>query len=115
MLEINKFYTEIAERIKTERLRKKITQEDLGDLLELSRASVINLEKGRHRPSIYQLILISRFLKVDYSRLIPISSEKTKTKKNKMVKNDLSKMITEDSLNSSSRAKLLTFLSSVEK
>jgi len=117
MPEIEKFYKEIADRIKTERLKKRITQEDLGEVLELSRASVINLEKGRHRPSIYQLILISRFLKVDYNRFIPVSSSKPKAKKNAIgMKKDLSKMINDqDTLNSSSRAKLLNFLSSVEK
>lgn len=71
ILEIDQFYKELGDRIKTERLKRKISQEDLGDRLGLTRASVVNLEKGRHRPSIYQLIQIASLFSLDYTRLIP--------------------------------------------
>lgn len=76
--DINTFYLRLSELIKTERIKQKITQEQFCNLLDLSRGSITNLEKGRHRPSIYQLLQIAALLEIDYTKLIPISREKQK-------------------------------------
>ncbi len=68
----NKFYAEVSELIKSERIKKKVSQEQLGQLLDLSRASIINLEKGRHRPSIYQLLCMADYFQVDIMQLLPV-------------------------------------------
>jgi transcriptional regulator with XRE-family HTH domain len=112
---IDDFYSELGDRIKTERLKRKINQEDLGLQLELTRASIINLEKGRHRPSIYQLILIAKFFEIDYTSLIPVATEKQK-KKNKISVADLSNMITDQQeVGKSTRTAVLDFLSAIKK
>jgi transcriptional regulator with XRE-family HTH domain len=76
--DIDTFYLQLSELIKTERIKRKITQEQLRNVLSLSRGSITNLEKGRHRPSIYQLLQIASLFEIDYTKLIPISREKSK-------------------------------------
>lgn len=114
MFTIDQFYLEIADRIKTERNRKNITQEALGEYLELTRTSVVNLEKGRHRPSIYQLILIAKFLGVEYTALIPIEialgAEKQK------VNTDLSQAVIDPSIDKKeAEISVRQFLSSIQR
>ena len=76
--DIDTFYLQLSELIKTERIRRKITQEQLCNVLKLSRGSITNLEKGRHRPSIYQLLQIAALFEIDFTKLMPISREKQK-------------------------------------
>lgn len=66
-----KFYEEIGERIRNFRLKAGINQEVFSELVNMTRASVVNIEKGRQRPSLYLLIRIAGILKVDYIDLIP--------------------------------------------
>lgn len=70
------FYKLLAEQIKFERIKKKISQQDLGDHLDLSRTSIINIETGRHRPSLYQVLQIAVYLGIDYVSLIPYQFKK---------------------------------------
>ncbi len=70
--EIESFYSDLGEKIKVERLRQRISQEELANYIGLTRASIINLEKGRHRPSVYQIIQISTMFNIDYTKLIPL-------------------------------------------
>lgn len=109
------FYKDLADRIKTERLKRNLSQEDLAVKLDLTRASIINLEKGRHRPSIYQLITIASYFNVDYTVLIPIVIERQK-KKTKAPVSDLDKMVI-DSADPSKATKdaVLDFLTAIKK
>jgi transcriptional regulator with XRE-family HTH domain len=112
---IDDFYSELGDRIKTERLKRKINQEELGSQLDLTRASIINLEKGRHRPSIYQLIMIANFFDIDYTNLIPVVTEKQK-KKSKASIADLNNMVTDQQeVGKSARTAVLDFLSAIKK
>lgn len=112
---IDDFYNELGDRIKSERLKRKITQDDLGSLLDLTRASIINLEKGRHKPSIYQLIVIARFFDIDYTSLIPVASEKQK-KKNRATLADLENAITDQQeLGKATKTVVLDFLSAIKQ
>jgi len=54
-LEEELFYTKLGARIASRRNIFGITQEKLGELLGLSRVSIVNIEKGKQKPSIYQL------------------------------------------------------------
>jgi len=113
---INIFYKELGHRIKTERIRKNISQERLGSHLELTRASVINLEKGRHRPSLFQVIQIASFFGLDYTALIPYEIPKLKKKKKDLsleLKND--KVISDEELGKSEKVVINSFLSTIQK
>lgn len=78
--EADRFYAEVSELIKSERLKLKISQEELSDLLNLTRASIINLEKGRHKPSIYQILQIAAYFKIDYTNLIPVKLDRKESR-----------------------------------
>lgn len=69
----NAFYREVGARIREARDMAQINQETLAMQLGLTRASVINLEKGRHRPSLFQLLEIAKFLMCEYTSLVPVS------------------------------------------
>ena len=71
------FYGKIGALIKTQRERKGFSQEVLANYLNLTRVSIINLEKGRHRPSIHQILMIANLLNIEYTELIP-NEETTK-------------------------------------
>ncbi|RFZ92944.1 XRE family transcriptional regulator [Mucilaginibacter conchicola] len=66
------FYEKIGERIRNYRLTAGINQEVFSELLNMTRSSVVNIEKGRQRPSLYLLITIANILKVDYIDLVPV-------------------------------------------
>lgn len=54
--------------------RKKLglSQEDLAGALGLSRASIMNIESGRHSPSLDKFIKICAVIKCEYSDILPI-------------------------------------------
>jgi transcriptional regulator with XRE-family HTH domain len=70
------FYKLLAEQIKFERVKKKISQQDLADHLGLSRTSVMNIETARHKPSLYQVLQIATYLSIDFTSLIPYQFKK---------------------------------------
>jgi len=72
----DKFYEELGQLIAKERLAAGVKQEDLANFLELSRASVVNIEKGRQRPSTFLLINIAKYLKIDFTKLVPTVNAK---------------------------------------
>lgn len=112
--EIEIFYQALGERIKTERLKRKISQENLASHLDLTRASVINLEKGRHRPSIYQLISIANFFKIDYDSLIPYVS-KSPNPRSKKLSPDLRNIVTDqEKIDKPARDVINNFLSAIK-
>jgi len=65
------FYTAVVNKLKIARQAKGVDQESLAQMLGLTRASIINIEKGRQRPSVYQLWLMARFLNIPITDLIP--------------------------------------------
>lgn len=74
------FYEQIGERIRNFRLSAGISQELFADLLNMTRASVVNIEKGRQRPSVFLLVRIAEILSVDYIDLIPVELNIEKVK-----------------------------------
>jgi transcriptional regulator with XRE-family HTH domain len=74
--EINSFYTLIGDSIKSARIKSGVKQEYLAHLLNLSRASVVNIEKARQRPSIHLLWEVSKILKIEITSLLPSDKEK---------------------------------------
>jgi transcriptional regulator with XRE-family HTH domain len=66
-------YQAIGRRIREERERPelKMSQTKLADLLRLSRVSVVNMEKGRHRVPIDVLYDVARILSIEPHDLLP--------------------------------------------
>jgi len=73
------FYQLLAEQIKIERMKKKISQQNLADYLDLSRTSIMNIETARHKPSLYQVLQIANYLNIDYAILIPYKFKKSES------------------------------------
>lgn len=74
--DLGKFYTDIGENIKNYRSRLGYSQDDLAKFLELTRTSVVNIEKGRQRSPVHTLAEIANFLKVSVEDLLPAKDEK---------------------------------------
>lgn len=110
--ELNIFYTELGERIKTERLKRKIGQKELGEHLKLTRTSIVNFESGRHRPSLYQVIQIANFFKMNFPELIPFEYQGNRSSNQNA---NVSIVTDQDSLDKSTENAVLSFLSNLNK
>jgi transcriptional regulator with XRE-family HTH domain len=64
-------YIEAGRRIQDARKKAGITQERLADAVGLSRASMSNIERGRHKILLHVLEDIARALAVDLHDLLP--------------------------------------------
>jgi transcriptional regulator with XRE-family HTH domain len=58
-------------RLRREQRPNPLSQEKLGRLVGLSRASICNIENGRHHLVIHQLLAFARVLKVRPEALLP--------------------------------------------
>ncbi len=65
------FYSELGTRIRKARMDSQINQDVLAQQLGLTRASIVNIEKGRQRPMVHTLIEIAAILNVNFTSLIP--------------------------------------------
>jgi putative transcriptional regulator len=70
----------MIEHIKNEvsklRLERGITQEDLATKVNVSRQTIIALEKGNYTPSILLAIKIARFFSIPVEKIFKITYEK---------------------------------------
>jgi transcriptional regulator with XRE-family HTH domain len=64
-------HTYIGKKIKELRRKEKLTQSSLGELLGLTRTSIINIEAGKHHLSIEKLYILCSLFKVEYSFILP--------------------------------------------
>lgn len=114
--EIEIFYNDLGEKIKVERLRQRISQEELANYLGLTRSSIINLEKGRHRPSVYQLIQIAAMLNIEYTKLIPVALQVNRnTTTNKELKEKVQSILDPGEFDDKAKNAVLDFLSLINK
>jgi transcriptional regulator with XRE-family HTH domain len=65
------FYKEIGANIRKVRLERKLSQEELANLVGLTRTSLTNIEKGRQHPPLHTFCDLVEQLKVDFSELLP--------------------------------------------
>jgi DNA-binding XRE family transcriptional regulator len=70
-IEHKEFYDNMGSRIREARLKAEISQDVLAQHLGLTRASIVNIEKGRQRPMIHTLFQIAEAVKVNLTDLIP--------------------------------------------
>lgn len=54
----------IFNKVQDERIKRKITQEDLAKKVEVSRQTIIAIEKGNYTPSVLLALKISRYFKL---------------------------------------------------
>lgn len=108
----NQFYEEVGIRIRDARNSAEIKQETLATQLGLSRASIINLEKGRHRPSLLLLVEIATVLMCDYTSLVPVNVFSSIPSKALSI--DLSKSISSDPKTKSTEASVNKFIQSIK-
>src|SRR5688572_2915683 len=73
-----RFYELLGERIRDARTDAKLKQETFASYLNLSRSSIVNIEKGRQHPQIHLLWDIAKILNIEVSEIFPKmpSSEK---------------------------------------
>lgn len=66
-------YRQIGQRIAQLRRSRdpRLNQQDLADAAHISRASVVNIERGRHRIQIHVLYDIARALGVEPAAILP--------------------------------------------
>jgi transcriptional regulator with XRE-family HTH domain len=111
----DKFYKKIGELIRDERIRSGRSQEELAKHLELTRISVINLEKGRHRPSIFQLLLMAEYFDMDYTKLIPMIIEAPAENKKIKLRDLKNMVIDQETVGKETKTAVMDFLSAIKK
>lgn len=74
--DLDRFYADLGDKIKKQRVRKGYNQEDLGKYLGLTRTSIVNIEKGRQRPPVHTLYELANFLNIGIRELFPIVEKK---------------------------------------
>lgn len=69
------FNEEVGRRIRERRLRAGLTQEDLGDAVDLARTSVTNFENGNQSVTLWLALRLSIVLDCLAEDLIPSSAD----------------------------------------
>lgn len=64
-------YVNLGLNIKAARLKKDYNQEVFANMLKLSRASIVNIEKGRQRPTLHLLYEICKVTNSNLFDLLP--------------------------------------------
>lgn len=72
--EIRAFYSQVGRRVQRLREDRRLTQEHLAARLQLTRASIANLEAGRQRISAYHLVTLAATLGVTIGDLVPVDA-----------------------------------------
>ncbi len=72
--EVAALYREVGLRIRAARIRRGWNQQQLADGVSMLRTSIVNIEAGRQRTPVYQLMRIARLLGVDVCALLPESN-----------------------------------------
>ena len=63
-------YTELGKKIELLRKRRNLRQDDLANILDISRSQISNLENGRRGLSLEQLSTLCNYFKIDMSYFI---------------------------------------------
>ena len=104
-------YYIIGNRIKSLRTERALSQEDLSVQLNLSRASISNIELGRHQIPLFLLYELSLFFKIGIYDLIPTNEE---IQSNLNSKNpELSKILDNQNLGLSQKESLENLLNNI--
>ena len=66
------FYSHIGQKINQIRRARNLSQNVLGQIVGLSRTSIVNIERGKHRVQTHTLVEIANALKIDLSDMLPV-------------------------------------------
>jgi len=66
-----KVIEQFGKNVRAARKRLHIRQEDLADLMDMSRISIINIEAGRQRPVLEDILKLCVILKTRPDKLLP--------------------------------------------
>ncbi len=66
----------VNNQVSTYRARANVTQEELASAVDVSRQTIIALEKGNYTPSILLALKIAGFFKVPVEKIFTVSQEK---------------------------------------
>ena len=66
----------ISNQVNKLRTDKDVTQEELAEKLQVSRQTIIAIEKGKYTPSILLALKISKFFNLPIEKIFKISYEK---------------------------------------
>jgi DNA-binding XRE family transcriptional regulator len=69
--ETENLYKSLGQNIKNARLRKDYNQEVFAKMLKLSRASIVNIEKGRQKPTLHLLYEICKITESSLTDILP--------------------------------------------
>ncbi|WP_207511079.1 helix-turn-helix transcriptional regulator [Longitalea luteola] len=89
--QIRLIYNALGLRIKEEREKANYKQTTFASLLQISRASLVNIEKGRQRAPIHVVYEISRLLKLPITDLLPDLNKIMDTEVNKSIQQKIEK------------------------
>jgi len=66
-----RFYIAVGAKIREARTKANLNQDPFGKMLNLTRTSIINIEKGRQHPSLHLLWDIAQILEIEIVELFP--------------------------------------------
>jgi DNA-binding XRE family transcriptional regulator len=105
------FYSELSKKIKKVRKDLKMTQYDFAEILGLSRASIVNIEKERQKPTIHLLYNIAHKAKIEMNFFFDsIPEESAISSVSKRIEKKL-----ERELDKNAQKTLLKFFSKIDK
>lgn len=67
----DRLYRRFGSRVRALREEKNVTQDELAKRVDLSRTSITNIERGRQRVLLHQMVGIAQALDADPTELIP--------------------------------------------
>lgn len=88
------FYQQLGEKLKKARTDANKSQEALAQTLGLSRVTVVNIEKGRQKILVHNLVDAANFLEVKLSDLIP--SEQNDIEVNQEIVSKINRKFTDE-------------------
>ena len=72
---VDPYYWHLGKLVREQRIKRGVTQEQLGVHLSLSRTSIVNIEKGRQHVAVHQLAHIADYLGCTPASLMPSTGE----------------------------------------
>lgn len=84
MIDRDRFYVELGARIRTCREELHLTQAELAEEIGISRTSLTNIESGRQRILVDQLVGLCKRLSVSATDLIPPNDERVKPRSSRL-------------------------------
>lgn len=73
---INSMSDSVTNTVHALRIAKNLTQEELGDMVDVSRQTIIAIEKGNYVPSVLLALKLAKVFKVQVDDIFKVSHEK---------------------------------------